>query len=76
MPHTFDELQIALIAFLNESHTENRDILHRLESLHYSLDQLVVVVAGIQGVDLLSVLNNNLRDSDIERGVQQGKGAH
>ena len=54
---------------------ENRDILRRLESLHYSLDQLVVVVAGIQGVDLLLVLNNNSQDSDIERGVQRGRGA-
>ena len=48
LPRTFDELQTALVAFRNESHTENRDILHCLESLHYSLNQLVVVVAGIQ----------------------------
>ena len=68
LPRTFNELRTAFGALREEVRSESREILQRLHSLHYSIDHLVVVAAGAQGIDLVGLLRENAAPGGAERG--------
>ena len=71
LPRTFNELRTAFGALREEVRLESQEILQRLHSLHYSIDHLVVVAAGVQGINLV---RDNTAPGRAERGglVQGG----
>ena len=70
----FNELCTAFGALREEVQSESQEILQHLHSLQYSIDHLVVVAAGVQGIDLVGLLRNDTAPGRAERGgpVQGG----
>ena len=74
LPRTFNKLRTTFGALREEVRSEIREILQRLHSLHYSIDHLVVVAAGAQGIDLMGLLCDDTTPGRAERGgLVQGR---
>ena len=74
LPRTFDELHIAFSALRETVRSETQDLSQYIRALHYSVDHLVVVAAGAQGIDLVGLLHDDTAPGRAERGgpVQGG----
>ena len=68
LPRTFNELRMAFGALREEVRSESREILQHLHSLQYSIDHLVVVAAGAQGIDLAGLIRDDTAPGRAERG--------
>ena len=69
LPRTFDELHTAFGALRETVRSETRDLSQYIRALHYSVDHLVVVAAGAQGIDLVGLLREDTAPGHAERGV-------
>ena len=74
LPRMFDELRTAFGALRETVRSETRDLSQYICTLHYSVDHLVVVAAGAQGIDLVGLLRDDTAPGRAERGgpVQGG----